>query len=211
MRYRTGIDAFPSQSPRSVFWRWIGYWSLPTDGMFFSKLPSATSISFLTRNHSMERPCTSFLSVYVYTFMHMTAVMRQSYSDYDDKDRTIWDSDFFLVQRKKCFFQPNPPDRTLGTKNLISKGYWGLFFSEKGWACSEVMHFSLMPRSIMHVDLPTGPHTPSRRRDYLCTKQFYLLYMPRYVCLCILYIFNYYSSFTLKICVSFSESMNKNT
>lgn len=42
LRYRTGIDAVPSENPRSVFWRWIGYWPLLTEGMSVSKLPSAT-------------------------------------------------------------------------------------------------------------------------------------------------------------------------
>jgi hypothetical protein len=105
MRYRTGIDAVPSENPRSVFWRWIGYWPLLTEGMFVSKLPSATPLSFLTRHHSMERPCASFLSLCVYTFRtHMISVICQSYSDYDDKDRTKWVLEFFLCSRRNASF-----------------------------------------------------------------------------------------------------------
>ena len=105
MRYRTGIEAVRSENPRSVLWRWIGYWSLLTECMFVSKLPSATPLSFLTRNHSMERPCTIFLSLCVYTFlMHMIAVIRQSYSDYEDKDQTNWDSEFFSCSGRNASF-----------------------------------------------------------------------------------------------------------
>jgi hypothetical protein len=126
----------------------------------------------------------------------MMAVIRQSYSDYYDKDRTNWDSEFFSCNwRNASSNQILQNDR--GDQNPNIQGILRIFFlSEIGWPCSEATHFSLMPRSIMHVVLPAIRHKSLLHDDYLSTKQFYLLHMRRYVSLFILYICNYYFSFT---------------
>jgi hypothetical protein len=87
---------------------------------------------------------------------------------------------------------------TVGTKNLISKGYWG--FLLLGNKVAVQWSYTLQSNAKINNACKctyNSTHTPSLSCDCLRTKQFYLYHMCRYVCLCILYLFYYYSSLTL--------------
>jgi hypothetical protein len=63
----------------------------------------------------------------------------------------------------RIFCSPRRPDRLWGPPNLLSNGYWGLFFP----GVKLTAHLQLVPRSSKCGSIRPVPHTPSCRSAWL--------------------------------------------